>query len=693
MKSQSKKGVALVYAIITAILLMLLVAALVAAATFNLRQSRTSLTSRQAYLDAKSAMNYSRAYLKLYAGQEQKMALISYKLTAINQPTDFARYKVSANLGGNVGSAASDQLQNFTVQCKEDAGQQVVFNSTATGGTFKAQAPYHYNGITASTDAAAAGRWSVLTFKLGNSYYTPVKKPTYSAGSINDFLITANGYSSNTFFGNAYEGGSPCFTTDEVSAYTLVCLNTLQQPDGLNNYTNTKIMSNVPTLTAPEIYLMNHKAEQFSGDSARFYGQSYANLKSNFICICGNLYGQDSRTGYKDYDEAIKQTDSNAYSRMFLSTADNSSEGIVRFANACTVTVSRSTQSDNKSLADRVLVIPAGYYKFKSGTNLLNLVQNGSDQEKFYDLSNPKSQLLTRIKDTDVDAKTVARSDQIISNYGNGTAKDGGFNFTFAQGSDSSGNSQNFSTEWCVGPSDNPATGLPNSRDNFSRTSADEIVYWHVNSTDNWQNAFSNIKSDLSGYGFDTPKEFGINTNRGNWREWDVKPYSNNFGLYNAKQIYLNYVNAKADSFTIPADSTVAFQTSCMWFNSAKEDGKLGHGGAVTGADKGSHLYLISQNFSDNVTLTVPAELKVTYHKVSDAGVETLETYYIETGTYSVPNKTDLLSAAGEKLLNGSTEGIQVPDSSAADAASTGNPDSTPSATIDPDGGGYYVEN
>lgn len=65
MKTGSKRGAALAYVIVITAALLILAAALISMAKFNLDASQNSLEGRQAYLDAKSAIEYGRAYLSL----------------------------------------------------------------------------------------------------------------------------------------------------------------------------------------------------------------------------------------------------------------------------------------------------------------------------------------------------------------------------------------------------------------------------------------------------------------------------------------------------------------------------------------------------------------------------------------------------------------------------------------------------
>ncbi len=65
MKPNSKRGVALAYVIVITAVLLILAAALISTAKFNMDSSTNSLEGRQAYLDAKSAIEFGREYLSV----------------------------------------------------------------------------------------------------------------------------------------------------------------------------------------------------------------------------------------------------------------------------------------------------------------------------------------------------------------------------------------------------------------------------------------------------------------------------------------------------------------------------------------------------------------------------------------------------------------------------------------------------
>jgi Type II secretory pathway, component PulK len=70
MKSHSKRGAALAYVIVITAALLVFAAALFSVAGANLNASQNSLEGRQAYLDAKSAIEYGRAYLALHSDED-----------------------------------------------------------------------------------------------------------------------------------------------------------------------------------------------------------------------------------------------------------------------------------------------------------------------------------------------------------------------------------------------------------------------------------------------------------------------------------------------------------------------------------------------------------------------------------------------------------------------------------------------
>ncbi|MFZ2538243.1 MAG: hypothetical protein WAX04_05030 [Oscillospiraceae bacterium] len=97
MKLKSKRGIALSYVIVITAVLLILASALFSVAKFNLDYTQNSLEGRQAYLDAKSAIEYGKAYLAKNPGSGD-FAIISdstplgLKIGLVGDPNVIAVY-------------------------------------------------------------------------------------------------------------------------------------------------------------------------------------------------------------------------------------------------------------------------------------------------------------------------------------------------------------------------------------------------------------------------------------------------------------------------------------------------------------------------------------------------------------------------------------------------------------------------
>ncbi len=129
MKSGSKRGAALAYVIVITAALMILAAALVSAAKFNIDYSQNSLEGRQAYLDAKSAIEYGKAYLQsnpdsgdftvVYASDAS-----GFKIGAENATNTAAKYSATARTINATGKyKSSDRVHRLGYRMgKADSG-------------------------------------------------------------------------------------------------------------------------------------------------------------------------------------------------------------------------------------------------------------------------------------------------------------------------------------------------------------------------------------------------------------------------------------------------------------------------------------------------------------------------------------------------------------------------------------------
>ncbi|WP_444659600.1 hypothetical protein ACRQV7_04330 [Caproiciproducens sp. R2] len=193
MKTGSKRGAALAYVIVVSAALMILASALVFSAKFNLDSATDSLEGRQAYLDAKSAIEYGRAYV-------------------LRNPDtgDFTVLKTAEGPGFEIGPAGES-------------------NAIAS-----------YDNTDKLITASAKYRSSDRVRKLGYQFTTEEDEGSGGSGSVaHDFLVASNGYAGNEVF-YPY---NPTFSPNSTSVYPVVS-HLPRQTSGNN------------VLTAPQIYLL-----------------------------------------------------------------------------------------------------------------------------------------------------------------------------------------------------------------------------------------------------------------------------------------------------------------------------------------------------------------------------------------------------------------------------------------------------
>jgi len=156
MKSGSKRGAALAYVIVITAALMILAAALVSAAKFNIDYSQNSLEGRQAYLDAKSAIEYGRAYLQsnpdsgdftvVYASDAS-----GFKIGAANATNTAAKYSATARTINATGKyKSSDRVRRLgyrmaTADTPVEDNLQSFFIGGNGYGTHTVLSVYNYN--------------------------------------------------------------------------------------------------------------------------------------------------------------------------------------------------------------------------------------------------------------------------------------------------------------------------------------------------------------------------------------------------------------------------------------------------------------------------------------------------------------------------------------------------------------------
>ncbi|MBW7571555.1 hypothetical protein [Caproiciproducens faecalis] len=181
MKTGSKRGAALAYVIVTSAVLMILATALVFSAKVNLDSATNSREGRQAYLDAKSAIEYGRAYV-------------------LQNPDvgNFTIVKTSGNPGFKIGAAgAADAVAEYSSEDKL---------------------------ITASAKYRSSDR----VRKLGYQFTTEETGEGEESG-VNEFLLAGTNYGSNVAY---YNWWAPSMYPQKVSDYPVFISNRLQVLSG-----------------------------------------------------------------------------------------------------------------------------------------------------------------------------------------------------------------------------------------------------------------------------------------------------------------------------------------------------------------------------------------------------------------------------------------------------------------------------
>ena len=275
MRSHSKRGAALAYVIVITAALLVFAAALFSVAGANLNASQNSLESRQAYLDAKSAIEYGRAYLALYPNEDA---------------SDFS-------------ILPSDKGAGFKIKTGSVDGAIAFYNSSAR--TINATAKYK-----------SSDRVRRLGYRFGSSSSGGDSGETPAAGSPFDYLVCGTGYGNNIVI-DSIDSNSPRIGTNRNSDYPVVVINMLQG-DGAWNTSRR--------LTAPEIYFMSQPTP------FTFYDNCYGELISNFVFIGGSsISGMDYRDNASDRGHIP--------SKLVLKTNPSGGEGIICFGMDCTLTV------------------------------------------------------------------------------------------------------------------------------------------------------------------------------------------------------------------------------------------------------------------------------------------------------------------------------------------------------------------
>lgn len=261
MKTGSRRGAALAYVILISAAMLILAGGLFAAAKYNVDASTNSLESRQAYLDAKSAIEFGRAYLK-------------------NNPQTgtFSIMKTATALG-------------FEAQPGQVNGAAAVYDSTQK--TINATAKY---------------RSSDRVRKLG--YHFTATSTANSQSDLNiGFLISGSVYGSQYIFSYYNQDVSQ----NAVSVYPILSHNyrqiqgtiTVQAPQiyilGKNWDSNSVIIyrSKQLTLKSDFIYLAGG-IDAYPGDNNQgyqpLYLQSYSDTNGGILCVGKDVVNKNTNT-------------------------------------------------------------------------------------------------------------------------------------------------------------------------------------------------------------------------------------------------------------------------------------------------------------------------------------------------------------------------------------------------------------
>ncbi|MCY1714425.1 hypothetical protein [Caproiciproducens galactitolivorans] len=282
MKIKSKRGAALAYVIIITAVMMVLASALILTAKANLEYTKNSLEGRQAYLDAKSAIEYAKAYL-------------------VKCP-DSDDFSIVRNAGGST----------FSVGSPGAADAIAVYNSK--NKVINASAKYQ------SSDRVR---------KLGYQFSQDGEVGT------NDFLVASQNYGKNLLY-FSYGG---FFSNPVSSLFPKILFNTHLPWDDSHQAPGGEIPDNWWNM----IQNVSKYPVLFPYSVRALYGESYT-LKAPQILLFGEDYSAlcDEKTSIELNSDVIYiQSDIDVYS--FIPVArpklilKNSGRGVVVFQRDCKV--------------------------------------------------------------------------------------------------------------------------------------------------------------------------------------------------------------------------------------------------------------------------------------------------------------------------------------------------------------------
>lgn len=365
MSKKNKKGVSLVYVIMASAVLMILSGALTASASHNIDLTARSTEGRQAYITAKSAMEYAKGVVnKQYESAQAKLTADS-SLTADklcnSLPDGFNDFSVKPD------SAAASGLAQVTPVADPDGVNKYAkcaislrYPSDLTKYTYDVQITVKvlYNSGFSKT-LSYAGSYTLTNGASGSGKGAPF----LAIGGRYGFksMIVSNGATDEPSFNDgATKSGWDGKCTNGDSDYPLIFLDPVKAESGHMDTRHVK---------APQIFFMATQFGKYSGainnswekNDCSFYSEENdgnVTLYSDFIYINGK------------HVRGKSQHENHAHSAI-LRTYQGASQGVICFAQNFSV-----QESDENDGGDAVtiggIVIPAGYYYFSDNTDLFS---------------------------------------------------------------------------------------------------------------------------------------------------------------------------------------------------------------------------------------------------------------------------------------------------------------------------------
>ncbi len=338
MKTGSKRGAALAYVIVITAALLILAAALISTAKFNLDASQNSLEGRQAYLDAKSAIEYGRAYLSLNPEKADTSftilrdgSALGFKIGASGAANYVAKYdKDEKAINAAAKYKSSDRVRRLGYQFgTADGGQgnSCLNDFLITGSLYGANYLFSFNDQNIYQDASSIypilshiyrqiqGNIKVeapLLYILGKNGDgdSVIIYNTRELTLKSDFIYLAGGiYSYNDAYNRIYQ---PCY----LQSYTGTDGGIIYfGKDVINNNTNKMIAkggkyyyfkNNINLFNIAEGDLQEVDANKLPVYESKTYTDSL--VSNNIIIVSGDKWTDNNGVKWSDHGKIIGST-------------------------------------------------------------------------------------------------------------------------------------------------------------------------------------------------------------------------------------------------------------------------------------------------------------------------------------------------------------------------------------------------